>query len=258
MTCSPATFRRRVHAGAALATALVTFAACGLPAEERVTTFNPGDLPDPLTNTTTTTSTTTTTVAPSTVPPSTDPGETTTTSTTTVAPFAGAETDIFYTIGITDDVQRFIRELPRPVPVELVINQLVEPPPELAGFNLRTAVRPGLIAGVDVERGIATVELSQDVLDRMTSAAQRRAIAQIVLTLTSFVTSNQGAIGGVRFIVDDEPISVFLPAQNGNSEPGEIVAFDDFVVLVVDAQFTSATTTTSTTSTTVATTTTSP
>jgi hypothetical protein len=36
----------------------------------------------------------------------------------------------------------------------------------------------------------------------------------------------------VRFTSDGEPISVFLPAEGGDSETGEAVSFEDFATLI--------------------------
>ena len=113
---------------------------------------------------------------------------------------------------------------------------------------LRRSLLPGLIDDIPVERGTATVVLNRNVLDRMSNPAQQRAIAQIVLTLTSFVTNDAGAIGFVRFEVDGEGFSVYVPGFDGTSEAGEPLAFTDFSVLIETTPTpTSATTTTTTT-----------
>lgn len=221
-------------------------AACGLPADDQVTTYNADELPDVLANTTTTsTSTTTTTLAP----PSTAsiPADASTTS-SSVPAVATTRVEVFYTLGFSDGLQPINLNLPfEQVTLPQLTSVLETPPAELTSFNLRSSVRPGLIGGIVPDRGTATVELSQEVLNRMTSSQVRRSIAQIVLTLTSFVTPNDGAIGQVRFTVDGEPIPVFLPADGGDSEPGEPVAYSDFGVLVTPITPTSTTTPGSTT-----------
>lgn len=228
-------------------------AACGLPADEQVTTYNADDLPPALANTTTTTTTTTTLAPPSTLAPTDDVASTT----TTLPPFEPSPVDVFYTLGFSDDLQRITLNLPfSPITLRQLIDVLEEPPSEVASFNLRSSLRDGLIVEIVPERGTANVELSQDVLNTMTNSQERRAIAQIVLTVTSFRLEN-GNLGQVSFSVDGAPIPVFLPADGGDSEPGEGVAFSDFDVLVTPVTpTTSSTTTTTTTSTTTTTTTT--
>ena len=110
-------------------------------------------------------------------------------------------------------------------------------------------MRPGLVGTITLSDGAATVPLDEDELDRLTGTQQRRAISQLVLTLTSFVTANRGAIGSVQFTVNDEGISVFVPSLLANGEPGEPLSFDDFSVLVIGAPPPSARTTTTTTTT---------
>ncbi len=62
---------------------------------------------------------------------------------------------------------------------------------------------------VDVTRGIATVDLSGEVLEQMPRTDPPLAIAQLVLTLTRF----QG-IGQVLFTRDGVPIDVPLPPND--------------------------------------------
>jgi hypothetical protein len=214
---------------AVLLAALGGATGCGLPADDQVTTYSPDDLPPVLANTTTTSTSTTTVVPASTAPP---PDDAPSTTSTTVSPVETEAVDVFYTLGFSDDLQRITLNLPSPVSIRQLTSVLEVPPPEVTGFDLRSALRVGLIVEVVPDRGIANVELSQDVLNRMTSTQERRSIAQIVLTLTSFRIENEGGIGQVRFTVDGEAIPVFLPAVGGDSEPGEPVAYADFGVLV--------------------------
>ncbi len=115
-----------------------------------------------------------------------------------------------------------------------------------------------MIKEVLLDRATATVVLDSTVLDRLSNDEQRRATGQIVLTFTSFVTQDEGAIGFVRFEVDGDPIAVFVPSLGGSSDPGEPLAFVDFSSLIVETSLTPATTTTTTTTTTVPTNDTSP
>ena len=65
-----------------------------------------------------------------------------------------------------------------------------------------------------------------------------------MLTLTSFRTSDQGAIGTVRFETDGEGFAVFVPSFGGQSDPGEPLAFTDFASLIAGTSASSTTTTT--------------
>ena len=236
-------FRTRVAVALLLPLAAVS---CSLPTDERVTPYNPADLPEDLTNTTTTTTTTTTPTVPSSISPPDGQSTTTTTSTTVAAPLT-SPVDIYYTLGFSDEMQKIRRDQIPPVPIDAVIKQLETPVGDIAQYGLRSTVRPGLIADVQLDRATATVALNPSVLDRLSNDEQRRAIAQIVLTLTSFLTADEGAIGFVRFEVDAEGLAVFVPSLGGSSDPGEPMAFVDFADLVVDTSLTSPTTTTTTT-----------
>ncbi len=242
-TTTAANVRARVAAALLLPLALIS---CSLPTDERVTPYNPADLPDDLTNTTTTSTTTTTTTLPG--PISVPDGQSTTTTTTTTLPaLLTSPVDIYYTLGFSDEMQKIRRDQIPPVPIDAVITQLETPVGDIAQFGLRSAVRPDLIADVELERATATVTLNPSVLDRLSNDEQRRATAQIVLTLTSFLTADEGAIGFVRFEVDGEGFAVFVPSLGGSSDPGEPMAFIDFASLVVDTSLTSPTTTTTST-----------
>ena len=71
------------------------------------------------------------------------------------------------------------------------------------------------------------VDLDGEEFERMSDPSQRQAIAQLVLTLTNFVTPDRGAIGAVVFTVDGEEIQVPIP-ELGASDPGEPITFSDF------------------------------
>jgi hypothetical protein len=237
-------FHRRVSL---LGLALLGLAGgCSLAVDERVTPLDQGAIPDDLTEATTTT--TTTTLPPTTTAPP-DTGVGSTEPTTTTQPAIPTETiTVYYTRGVTDVMQQVevARAIGTPV-AELVA--LLERPTGISEAGLRTSVLGGMIDDIFVERGTATVLLDQDILDRMSNANQQRAIAQIVLTLTSFVTTDAGAIGFVRFEVDGEGFSVFVPGFGGTSEPGESLAFTDFSVLIATTPTPTTTTTTTTTTT---------
>ena len=153
--------------------------ACGLQTDSEATLFD--DIPYGLAETST--STTTTTIATDPVP-----------GTTTTTVVADQQTvDVVY-------VRRFSRELestqvvlPFPVSGGDLLDQLSSPPAD-AQPELETEVSRNLVLSFGVDRGLATVNLSRSAINQLGSAQQRRAIAQIVLTLTLF-TSDEGGIG---------------------------------------------------------------
>ena len=213
--------------------------ACGIQAEDRMTPLAADELDSELRNTTTTTTTTTT------VPPTTDPPDATastiepepTTSTTEAPPLVPTQpTDVFYVYFGSNSIQRLPLNLPfDPVVVQHLIDALESPPANatLSAYNLTTALVPGLVDGeVQVEGGLATVALDEEVLSGMSPTQQPRAIAQIVLTLTWFRTPDRGPIAQVQFTINGEPVAVFVPALGGNS--AEPVAFSDFASLLVE------------------------
>jgi len=140
------------------------------------------------------------------------------------------------------------RPLPEDAAITQVLDQLESPLSDVAEFSLRSWVRVGMVTGdVVVDRGTATVTLDPAVVAEMSESNLRRAIAQLVLTLTSFSTDDNGAIGQVRFEVDGEGFEVYVPAFGGMSDPGEAVAFDDFAGLIASTSPGSSSTTTTTT-----------
>lgn len=225
--------------------ALGLVAGCSLSVDERVTPLDQGAIPDDLTEPTTTT--TTTTVPPTTTSPEDTSVETI--ETTTTQPVIPIETiTVYYTRGLTDVMQPVAVPSTAPTPVEELI-PLLERPTGISDAGFRTSLLPGLIDDIPfIERGTATVQLDPDVLDRMSNPAQQRSIAQIVLTLTSFSTADAGNIGYVRFEVDGEGFSVYVPGFEGQSEEGEPLAFADFAELIVTSQTPPAPTTTTTVS----------
>lgn len=234
---------RRVHAMVSLLVTTIALSACNLPTDERVTPINADDLPELLTNTTTTT--TTTMAPPTSEPPDSGPAPTepSTTTTTTIGPTLTTFVVVYYTSGSTDRLVPLQRELP-PAAVQLTtIVDLLEAPVGIAELGLRSSVRFGLLDAVTIERGVATVSLDPVILDRMSDREQQRAIAQIVLTLTSFQTVDQGNIGFVRFESEGEHYPVFVPSLSGTSQPDDLLAYSDFSSLVPALSATSTTTT---------------
>ena len=228
---SPRARHRRV--AAAVLVTIVAASACGLPVDERVQPFD--DVPFDLTATSTTTTTT--------LPPP-EPAATTTVPPaeliTTTTLVRTEPTDIFFVLRGSGELQRVTVSLPAPVSRQLLINQL-ESVPDGTTDTLRTSVASGLLRDFTVDRGVASVELSSAALNRLSSLQQRRAIAQVVLTLSLFTTP-EGGIGQVILNADGEPLSVFVPSRGASSEPGEALAYSDFAVLISG---TPATTTTS-------------
>lgn len=220
----------------ALVSGAVALTACGLPIDQRVQTFD--DVPYDLDATSTTTSSTEVPNPQTTI----DGAEETTTTIVETRPV-----DVVYLIGSSGELQPITIALPTPVSDRLLIEQLVSPPPG-TGVALRTEVDRGLITGFTVDRGLAVIDLSPSTIARLSSLEQRRAIAQIALTLTLFTTA-EGGIGQVSFTVSDSPISVYVPSRGENSEPGEPLAWSDFSSLIAGAPETTTTTVARTTTT---------
>jgi hypothetical protein len=224
-------FIRRV---AALLLVPIVVIACSIPADDTVDLINDDDLRG-LQNTTTTTSTTTT-MAPTTLEP---PGSTDATATTTVttAPPTTQATltmpvTLYYTLGTTDTMRPLPRLLPSPSLQQVTI-ELETPVAELASYGLQSWVRDGLIVGTSLSRGTLDVSLDRAVFDSMSDTQKRRAIAQIVLSFTSFTTTDAGSVAFVRlFHSDGEGISVPLPETGASTEPGAPLNFEDFRSLI--------------------------
>lgn len=242
------TIHRRIAAISATAVMAVVVVACSLPVDERVTPIDHDQFGAQLTEDTTTTTTepaTTTTSAPTTAPDvSTPDGEITT---TTVAAIPTETVTVFYTRGFTDILQPIEFELAAGTPTLELVPLLERPSTQLRDAGLRSSVQVGLIDDITPERLTANVSLDPAVLDRMSNDDQQRAIAQIVLTLTSFRTPDTGNIGSVRFVVDGEGYPVFVPAFGGTSAPGEPLTYLDFASLISTTPAATTTTTTTTT-----------
>ena len=211
--------------------------ACGLQTESEATLFE--DIPYGLAETSI--STTTAFAA--------NPERGTTTTTVVVDQ---QTVDVVYVRRFTRELESTQVDLSFPVSGRDLLDQLSNPPAD-AQPELETEVSRGLVLSFGVDRGLATVNLSRSAINQLGSAQQRRAIAQIVLTLTLF-TSDEGGIGQVIFLVGGQPISVYVPLLGANSEPGQPVAWTDYSQLLVGidarppASTTSTTTSVSTTS----------
>jgi spore germination protein GerM len=120
------------------------------------------------------------------------------------------------------------QDLPRGIPPDLVLTALESVPRGDATVGLTSVLPVGLTRGVtESGTGVATVDLVGELFEGIEGGVeQRRAIAQIVLTLT-----RRPGIGQVRFTLDGEPLPV---PKRGNvlSEPGEPVSRLDYASLL--------------------------
>lgn len=207
--------------------------ACSLPADEGVTPIDADELPPALRDTTTT-STTTTTTTTTTVPTSEPDTTEATTTTTSTPPVPTTPVRLYYVDPVADGMLGLNRLLlGEQVVLDNVIGQLETLPPDLESFNVRSAVVPDLIAGWSLDRSVLTVSLSGAVFDSLSEDQKREAIAQMVLTFTSFTMPGSGNIGSVVLQIDGTPIPVFRPADGTTSEPGQPLYFADFATLIV-------------------------
>ena len=208
---------------------ILSFSACGLQTDTEAVLFD--DVPYGLAQTSTST-----TSVPDANPKPDIP-------TTTVA-VNQREVEVVFVRRLSRELESISINLPTPVSSQDVIDQLTQPPLD-AEPELQTEVSERLVLNVQVGRGLATVNLSRTAINQLGSAQQRRAIAQIVLTLTLFI-SEEGGIGQVEFLVGGQPISVYVPLLNANNEPGQPVAWADFAQLLVGVDAPPTTTTTTT------------
>jgi hypothetical protein len=226
----------RIAAACSAGTLMLVVASCGL-GDSGFEELRDDDVVA-IANTTTTTTTTTTTIPV--VPSSVAGATTTTTSTTTTTPIQTQPIELYW---VVDDsrLQPLIIPLSEPS-AELLIFRLEQgPPPGEASVGLATRVPAGLVLDVSIARGIATVDLSGEVVDGMRRTDPPMAIAQIVLSLTRFP-----GIGQVLFTRDGVPFDVPLPPNDELSPFGEPVAYEDFEILLVERPSSTATTTTTT------------
>jgi spore germination protein GerM len=156
-----------------------------------------------------------------------------TTATTTTVPLA-TQTTVAGTIYELADLY-FIKnnqllkvqlEIGGPTNPQNVFAALIAGLPDPAHTKVTTLLPANLTAIIDVQGGVANVNLQSGILDALTPSQQRLAIAQISLTLTS-----QPGIGQVTFSVNGKPIGV--PRGKGDiAAAGTPVAFDDYKMLI--------------------------
>jgi hypothetical protein len=166
-----------------------------------------------------------------------------TTTTTTTPPAITTPVTIFYTDSATDGIQEVRRLLFEPVTLADVIAELETLPSDLTQAGVDTALAPNLIADATLERGVLTVTLNSAVFDPMGDDQKREALAQMVLTFTTFSIPGAGNIGSVVVQVDGTPIPVYIPADGTTREAGLPVVYDDFSTLVIGGPGGTATTT---------------
>ena len=152
-----------------------------------------------------------------------------TTATTTTVPLA-TQTTVAGTIYELADLY-FIKnnqllkvqlEIGGPTNPQNVFAALIAGLPDPAHTKVTTLLPANLTAIIDVQGGVANVNLQSGILDALTPSQQRLAIAQISLTLTS-----QPGIGQVTFSVNGKSIGV--PRGKGDiAAAGIPVAFDDY------------------------------
>ena len=213
----------------ALLATVLGFSACGLQTDSEAVLFD--DVPYGLAETSTSTTSVLVVNTGPNIP------------TTTVA-IDQREVEVVFVRRLSRELESINIDLPTPVSSRDIIEQLTQPPAD-AEPELQTEVSERLVLNVQVDRGLATVNLSRTAINQLGSAQQRRAIAQIVLTLTLF-TSEAGGIGQVEFLVGGQPTSVYVPLLGANNEPGEPVAWADFAQLLVGVDAPPTTTTTTT------------
>ena len=156
-----------------------------------------------------------------------------TTATTTTVPMA-TQTTVPGTIYELIDLY-FIKnnqllqvqlEIGAPTNPQNVFAALIAGLPDPAQIKVTTLLPANLTAIIDVQGGVANVNLQSGILDSLSPSQQRLAIAQISLTLTS-----QPGIGQVTFSVNGKSIGV--PRGKGDiAAAGIPVAFDDYKMLI--------------------------
>lgn len=204
---------------AALGVCMALASGCGVPTgDDSFDEIPPDEIPFGLdaTSTTTTSTTTTTTTLPD--------APATSASPSTVAPIRLEPVEIYFLS--RGRLQPVVIDLtPNPSPDQIADVLEAGPPDDVA---LDTLVEDGLIVSSVESGGVLTVDLDGVIFDRIPTAQQTEAIAQIVLTMISSLRR----VGQVTFTLDRDPI----PVRKGNglsSETGETVSYDDYVVLLV-------------------------
>jgi spore germination protein GerM len=229
--------RRTVLAGLAC----VAAAGCGVGGDGDLQQIGADDLLGLDQTTTSTTTTTTTTTVPPTA--SVVAGSTSTAATTST--IATEPVELYFVAG--DVLESVTQDLSSGVGLTRVMQALeAGPPPPEVGIGLTSLLPPGLTRSVfEPGTGVATVDLDGELFETIEGGVdQRRAIGQIVLTLTQ-----RDGVGQVRFTLDGEPMQV-TKLGNVLSAPGEPVARIDYASLLDQADLAGDTTTTTTTSTT--------
>lgn len=206
-------------------TGLLALGACGVPPSGDFLEVEPGDIPYGLAETTTTSTTTT---VPVTTTTTTLPEAPTTTVAETTTTIAVEEVSLYFLAG--NQAVAISRAIARPASPSQVFAALAEGPPSGdAGAGLRTAIPRRTEAVITVSRGVATVDLPEGFFENIPAVDQRRAVAQIVFTLSVLPRASF-----VVFQEAGEPIAV--PRGGGDlTEPGEPVTYEDYEVLLFSA-----------------------
>jgi spore germination protein GerM len=117
-------------------------------------------------------------------------------------------------------------EIGGPTNPQNVFAALIAGLPDPAHSKVTSLLPANLSAIIEVQGGVANINLQSGILDSLAPSQQRLAIAQISLTLTS-----QPGIGQVTFSVNGKPIGV--PRGKGDiAAAGIPVAFDDYKMLI--------------------------
>jgi spore germination protein GerM len=117
-------------------------------------------------------------------------------------------------------------EIGGPTNPQNVFAALIAGLPDPAHSKVTSLLPANLTAIIEVQGGVANINLQSGILDSLAPSQQRLAIAQISLTLTS-----QPGIGQVTFSVNGKPIGV--PRGKGDiAAAGIPVAFDDYKMLI--------------------------
>ena len=109
-------------------------------------------------------------------------------------------------------------------PIELVDALTAGPSDAERSFGLTTALAdPGTVTAIDIEGGVATVDLDAALAARPTTD-QLTVVTQLVCTLTG-----QPGIGQVRFTVDRLPIAVPRGDGSSTSDPVSRQDYDSLI-----------------------------
>lgn len=211
--------RRRISGILVAALAgIVIGGGCGVSGDGEFQELDRDDLErSGLLDTTSTTTTTTTTTIPSTTTPETVPTTIETTTTLALEPLP-----LYFVAG--NQLTPVMKDFPRPASPAQVLTALMAGPPADAGVGLRTVLPPDSFASVNVNGGVAQVDLRGSAFSQIASDQYPLAFGQLVLTL------EQRGIGSVTFSLDGAPLAV--PKGDGSlTEVGGAVTFDDYEVL---------------------------